>query len=596
VSLRDLQLVKIPRENSNDSNPVWFGDTIYFLSDRNGPVSLYAYETKTKVVKQVIENKGLDLKSISAGPDALVYEQFGGLYVMDPNSGSAKRLEVRVNGDLPATRAHWVKAADKILSAGISPTGQRAVFEARGEILTVPAEKGNTRNLTRTTGAAERDPAWSPDGKWIAFFSDESGEYALHLVDQSGLGEVKKINLGNPPSYFYSPVWSPDSKKIAYTDKRLNRWYVEIEKGAPVKISTERFEDPGGFPTGAWSPDSKWVVYDKFLENHLHGVFVYSLGTGKETQVTDGTADSRYPVFDKDGKTLYFTASTDVGLTAGWLDLSSFQHPLTRNVYAVVLKKGDPNPVEPQSDEEKVAKEEKGKDGDKDKDEDKEKDKGKDSSKDGEKEKGKESEKKEKVPTVTIDFEGIAQRIVALPIPEANYVQLDAGKSGVLFLSETVDVPRFSEPALQTVAKFELKTRKTEPFTSGVSYFAVSANGEKVLFRHGLPMSPTWTIAGTAAAPKVGEGALKLGEMEVYADPRAEWDQMYREAWRIQRDFLYDPSLHGLNLSAAEKKYSAYLAGVGGRADLNYLFTEMLGEITVGHMFIGGETRRSRTR
>src|ERR1700731_621140 len=276
VRLSDLALEKVPRENSNDSSPVWFGDTIYFLSDRNGPVSLFAYDTKTTAVKQVIENKGLDLKSISAGPDALVYEQFGGLYLLDPKSGSAKPLAVRVNGDLPATRAHWVKASDKIINAGISPTGQRAVFEARGEILTVPAEKGSIRNLTRTTGAAERDPAWSPDGKWIAFFSDESGEYALRLVDQSGLGEVKKINLGNPPSYFYSPVWSPDSKKIAYSDKRLNRWYVEIEKGTPIKISTERFEDPGGFPTGVWSPDSKWLVYDKNLENHLHGVFVYS--------------------------------------------------------------------------------------------------------------------------------------------------------------------------------------------------------------------------------------------------------------------------------------------------------------------------------
>ena len=590
VTLRDLQRVIIPRENSNDSNPVWFGNTVYFLSDRNGPVSLFAYDTKTKAVKQVIENKGLDLKSVSAGPDALVYEQFGGLYLLDPKSGSAKHIEVRVNGDLPATRAHWVKAADKIWNAGISPTGQRAVFEARGEILTVPAEKGNIRNLTRTTGAAERDPAWSPDGKWIAFFSDESGEYALHLVDQSGMGDVKKINLGNPPSYFYGPVWSPDSKKIAYTDKRLNRWYVEIEKGTPVKISTERFEDPGGFPTGVWSPDSKWMVYDKYLENHLHAVFVYSVENGKETQITDGTADSRYPVFDKDGKTIYFAASTDVGLTAGWLDLSSFQHPLTRNVYAVVLKKGDANPVEPQSDEEKVGKEEKGKDGDKDKDKDdeKDKDKAKDNGKDNEKEKGKEGEKKEKVPAVTIDFEGITRRIVALPIRAANYEQLEAGKSGVLFLSEIVDVPRFGEPALLTVAKFELKTRKTEPFTGGVSFFSVSANGEKVLFRQGPPMSTTWIIAGTGAVPKAGEGALKFGDMEVYADPRAEWDQMYREAWRIQRDFFYDPGLHGLNLAGAEKKYRAYLAGIGGRADLNYLFTEMLGEITVGHMFIGG--------
>ena len=214
------------------------------------------------------------------------------------------------------------------------------MFEARGEILTVPAEKGDIRNLTRTTGVAERDPAWSPDGKWIAYFSDESGEYALHLEDQSGLGEVKKINLGNPPSYFYGPTWSPDSKKIAYTDKRLNLWYVDVEKGTPVKVATERFEDPSNSMNQGWSPDSKWLTYTRYLPNHQHAVFVYSLESGKESQITDGTADSRFPVFDKNGKTLYFTASTDVGLSVGWLDLSSFQHPLTRSVYAVVLEEG----------------------------------------------------------------------------------------------------------------------------------------------------------------------------------------------------------------------------------------------------------------
>ncbi len=374
VRLSDLRLEKLPRDNSNDANPVWFGDTVYFLSDRNGPVTLFAYDTKSKSVKQAVENKGFDLKSVSAGPDALVYEQFGGIFLFDPASGKSKKVDIHLNGDLPATRAHYQKVADAIQNAAISPTGARAVFEARGEILTVPAEKGDIRNLTRTTGVAERDPAWSPDGKWIAYFSDESGEYALHLEDQSGLGEVKKINLGIPPSYFYGPIWAPDSKKIVYTDKRLNLWYVEVEKGTPVKVATERYEDPTNSTNQEWSPDSKWLTYTKYLENHQHAVFVYSLETGKESQVTDGTADSRFPVFDRNGKTLYFTASTNIGLSVGWLDLSSYQHPLTRSVYAVVLKKGDPNPVEPQSDEEKIAKaEEKRKEGDKDKDKDKDK-------------------------------------------------------------------------------------------------------------------------------------------------------------------------------------------------------------------------------
>lgn len=582
LRLSDLQLEKVPRakvelENSNDDDPAWVGDTVYFLSDRNGPVTIFAYDTKTKSVRQVLENSGLDLKSLSAGPGALVYEQFGGIYTLDLKTGKASKVDIHIAGDLPATRPHYEKVADKIQNAGISPTGMRAVFEARGEILTVPAEKGDIRNLTRTTAVAERDPAWSPDGKSIAFFSDESGEYALHIVDQSGLGAVKKINLGNPPSYFYSPMWSPDSNKIAYTDKRLNLWYVEVEKGTPVKVASDRYEDPTSTLDESWSPDSKWLTYSKFLDNHMRNVFVYSLETGKESRITDGTSDARYPVFDKNGKSLYFADSTDMGLSIAWLDLSSFQHPTLRNIYAVVLKKGDPSPVEPQSDEEKAAKEEKGKDADKDKAKDADKSSAK----------GKEGEKKDEV-KVTIDLDGIGQRIVAMPIKAANYVGLDVGKAGVLFLSEVPDVPRFDGPPLITVSKFDLSTRKTEPFVGGVSAFVVSANGEKALYRQGPGRSAPWFMAATAAAPKPGEGALHLDGMEVYTDPRAEWNQMYHEVWRIERDFFYDPNHHGLNLLAAERKYAPYLKGAGGRADLNHLFDEMLGELTVGHMFIRG--------
>ncbi|HZV87879.1 MAG TPA: PDZ domain-containing protein [Candidatus Binatus sp.] len=582
LRLNDLQLEKVPRENSNDDDPVWVGDTVYFLSDRKGAVTIFAYDTKTKSVKQVLDNKGLDLKSLSAGPDALVYEQFGGIYTLDLKTEKASKVAIHISGDLPATRPHYEKVADKIQSAAISPTGVRAVFEARGEILTVPAEKGDVRNLTRTTAVAERDPAWSPDGKSIAFFSDESGEYALHVIDQTGLGAIKKINLGNPPSYFYGPLWSPDSKKIAYTDKRLNLWYVDVEKGTPVKVTSDRYEDPSSTINQTWSPDSKWLTYGKYLENHMRNIFVYSLELGKESQITDGTSDARYPVFDKNGKSLYFAASTDLGLSIGWLDLSSFQHPVSRSIYAVVLKKGDSSPVEPQSDEEKTAADEKGKDADKDKT--KEADKSADKGKEGEK---KESEKKEEV-KVTIDLDGIGQRIVAMPIKAANYVGLDAGKTGVLFLSEIPGVPSLTEPTLISVSKFDLSTRKTEPFLGGVSAFVISANGEKTLYRQGPGPSAPWFIAATAVVPKPGDGALNLDGMEVYTDPRVEWNQMYHEVWRIERDFLYDPNHHGLNIVAAEKKYAPYLKGAGGRADVNHLFDEMLGEITIGHMFIAG--------
>lgn len=596
VNLNGLALEKLPRENSNDDFPVWMGDTVYFLSDRNGAVTLFAYDTKAKNVKQVVENKGLDLKWVSAGPDALVYEQFGGIYLFDTKSGSSKQVPIQISADLPATRAHYEKATDKISNFAISPTGARAVFEARGEILTVPAEKGDIHNLTRTTTVAERDPAWSPDGKWIAFFSDESGEYALHLVNQSGLGDVKKINLGNPPSYFYNPTWSPDSKKIVFSDKRLNLWYVDIDKGTPQKVTTDLYDAWGVSFSPNWSPDSKWIAYSKFLPNHMKSIQVYSLETGKSSQVTDGLSDARLPVFDKGGKVLFFAASTDLGLGVTWLDLSGFQRPVSRSVYAVVLKKGDANPIEPQSDDEKIegAKDDKSKDADKAKDADKSDKKDKKATdkkdadkKDDDKKEG-DKDKKEEPVKVTIDLDGISQRIIALPmIKPANYVGLEKGKAGILFLTAIPDVPSLTGPTLATVTKFDLSTRKTEPYVGGVSAFTVSANGEKTLYHVG-PGGPGWFIANAAVTAKPGEGGLNVEALEVYVDPRAEWNQMYHEAWRIQRDFLYDPHFHGLDLALMEKKYAPYLKGAGGRQDVNYLFEEMLGEVTIGHMFVGG--------
>src|SRR5258708_1398286 len=241
TNLGESSIENLPRDASNDFNPMWTGNKIYFLSDRNGAITLFAYDTGSKKVEQLVRNDGLDIKSASLGPDAIVYEQFGSLNVYDLKSGKAHGVNVTINADMLAVRPHFEKVAGRITGAAISPTGARAVFESRGEIISVPAEKGDARNLTNTTSVAERDPSWSPDGRWIAYFSDESGEYALHLRGQNGMGEVKKISLGNPPSFFYSPTWSPDSKKIAYFDKRLNLWYVDIEAEKPILVETNAY-------------------------------------------------------------------------------------------------------------------------------------------------------------------------------------------------------------------------------------------------------------------------------------------------------------------------------------------------------------------
>ncbi len=557
VNLSDSSVMEIPRQNSNDFNPMWSGDKVYFLSDRNGRFTLFEYDARTRKVTQLIRNDGLDLKSASLGPGAVIYDQFGEVRLYDLKSGKVSKVEITINADLPSVRPRYEKVANRITNLELSPTGARAVFEARGEIITVPAEKGNPRNLTNSTGVADRDPAWSPDGKWIAYFSDESGEYALHLSPQTGLGDVRKISLGKPSSYFYSPVWSPDCKKIAFTDKRLNLWYLDIEKDSPVKVDTNTYENPFRLMDPNWSPDSKWITYTRQLKNRLCAVFAYALETGKSTQITDGLSDARFASFDKNGKYLYFTASTNAGPTTGWLDMSSFPHQVSRSVYVVVLKRGEASPLAPESDEEKIETE-------------------------GAKPPAKPADKKEP-PVVTIDFDGISQRILALPIPARGFIGLGVAKPGILFLAEGGSGLQ-AQPGV-TIHKFDLEKKKFDKVIEGVTAFTISANGEKMLF--GQP-GGRYTIAPTMTPMKPGEGVLKLDEMEVWIDPKAEWKQMYHETWRIQRDFFYDPGLHGLDYEGTVRKYEAYLGGVAHREDLNYLFREMLGNMSVGHHNAGG--------
>ena len=602
ANLADSTVERIPRENSNDTHPMWVGNTIYFLSDRNGPVSLFAYDTATKQVTEAVKSDGLDFKSASAGPDAIVIEQFGSLHLYDIGTRQEKTVSVNVAGDLPEIRPQFVKVDPKrIHSYNISPGGARAVMEAWGEIFTVPSDKGDIRNLTNTPAIAERDPAWSPDGKWIAFFSDSSGEYQLELRSQTGRGEVRHLNVGDPPSFYYGPTWSPDSKKIAYTDKRMNLWCLDVATGKNTLVASDYYDDPQRTLNPEWAPDSAWLTYTKQLPSHLRAVFVYSLVSGKAIQVTDGLSDAQFPAFDKGGKYLYFTGSTDVGLTTGWLDMSSLDHPVTRSVYLAVLGKDVASPLAPESDEEKIKEEIKQAAEDKSKGKDKGKDKNKksDSSaddKDGDKtkdDKGKDDkDKKEEPVVVTVDAEGIGQRIIALPIPAKNYLSLTVGKAGIIFLAEGPQVIREGdyEDLRTTIQKFDLTKRKVDKFLDEVSDFAISANGEKMLYRKGEEFS----IAGTddppapAPQPKPGEGPLKLDAMEVRIDPRPMWRQAYHESWRIERDFLYDPNHQGLDLAKVEKKYQPYLDNLGSRNELSYLLEESLGEIQLGHVFVGG--------
>lgn len=559
AQLSDSKVEEIPRENTNDFNPMWTADGVYFLSDRNGAVTLFRYDLKSKKVTEAIKNTGLDYKSASLGPGAIVLERFGGLELYDLKSGKVSEVKVRLEGDLPGVRPTFERVGMRVANAGLSPTGMRAVFEARGDIFTVPAEKGDVRNLTRTPGVAERMPAWSPDGQKVAYFSDESGEYQLHIAPQTGLGEVKKIELGGK-AFFYHPDWSPDGKQILFRDSMLNVCIVDVESGKVTRVDADYYDSPYRDEVAPeWSPDSKWVVYTKQLQNHLRAVHVYSLESGKAMQITDGLSDARHAAFDRGGRHIYFTASTNQGLNTGWLDMTSQDRIQTRSVYVVVLRADDPSPLAPESDEEKSEAEKK--------------------------EEAKNGEAAKKDTAVKIDFEGISQRILALPPPARNYSDVVAGKAGTFYLLEDPQTGAPMEgPPSRTVHKFDMKTRKLDKVMDGVREFIVSQNGEKMLYRQGQ----RWAVSATAQPVRPNTGTIRTADMEMRVDPPAEWRQMYREAWRLQRDFLYAPNYHGLDLAAAEKKYEPYLKAVAHRGDLNYLFAEMLGEISVGHLYVAG--------
>ncbi|MEO8383133.1 MAG: PDZ domain-containing protein [Acidobacteriota bacterium] len=577
--MSDSAIERVPHPGSNDHAPTWMGDSVYFISDRGsrtGTTSIFAYDTRAKSVRQVLLNVGLDIKSLSAGPDALVYEQFGSIFLLDPQSGASTPVSIRVEGDFAGVRPRYEPAGESIRGGRISPTGARALFEARGEIITVPAEKGDPRNLTRTPGVMERDPAWSPDGKSIAYFSDQSGDYALVVRDQRGERPAKTFAMAEP-TFYYGPVWSPDSTKVAYTDRRLNLWYIDVTSGTRVKVDTNPIGFTGSVLEPKWSPDSRWIAYARYLPNLVRAIFVHSLATGKSQQVTDSSSDVIYPAFDKSGKYLYFAASTDIGRGLSWADLSGIDSVATRNVYAAVLRNDLPSPLAPESDEEKVAAAENAA---------KEKKEGEDKKKDAkDKDKDKKDEPAEKKPEpVRIDLEGIGQRIIALPIPNADVRGLDAGKEGILFVTEAQPIHFGDDEEGVNVKRFDLAKRKVEDYLSGVDGIDVSANGEKVLFRK----KTNWTIASEAGEPKPGEGALAMGSIQIRVDPRAEWRQMFRDAWQGERDHFYAPNHHGLDLDAARKLYEPYLDAVAHRADLNYLFREMLNQLTIGHMFISG--------
>ncbi|HVL67524.1 MAG TPA: PDZ domain-containing protein [Vicinamibacterales bacterium] len=561
-----IEKIPQPEERANDVDPMWIGDTVYFRSDRNGEFNIFAYDTKTKQVRQVTQHADFPVLNAASGGGRIVYEQAGVLHVLDPASGKAERLRIGVASDLRDRRARYVRGTRWIREAGLSPTGTRAVFGFRGEIVTVPGEKGDVRNLTNSVGAHDRFPAWSPDGRSIAYFSDASGEYQLYIAPQDGKGDARAIKVSGE-GFYRDPVWSPDSQKIAYFDNSLSVYWLDVKSGVSKKVASQPIYSPVIITSYSWSPDSKWLAYAMDNQAMITTVYAYSLEQGKSFQVSDGMSDVRNPQFDRSGKYLYFFASTDAGPVKDWFAQSNADMRSTSGIYVAVLQNDVPSPIAKESDEEKPGAAAGDKpSGDKPP---------------AEKPAGDQpAEKPATTPPARpfrIDFEGLEYRILDLPIAAGNLSNLQAGAAGQIYYLRTGD-------GATALHRYDLNSRKNDTILPSVNDYVVSYDAKKLLYRSGQ----NWSIVVTNRAVQPTEGRIAADTIEVRIDPAAEWKQIFDEAWRINRDYFYAKNMHGVDWAKQREKYAAFLPHAATRADLNRVLQWMSSELAVGHHNVGG--------
>lgn len=458
LDLTSLDEIRLPNERTTDIEPTWLGDKIYFVSDRDWAANVWSYDVASRQVQQVTRFRDAEVKSLASGGGALVFEQDGYLHTLDPATGRSSRVEITIAGDFPWAETRWQDVTSRATNVSLSPTGQRILLEARGEIFTVPAERGATRNLTRSSGTADRAPIWSPDGKQIAWFSDSDAGYRLVIRNQDGTGERREIQIGES-KMAWEPSWSPDGSRIAFVDDDTRIRVVELASGRVTTADHDGSNIGRGDMGLVWSPDSKWLAYAKYFPNNFRRIVVWSLADGKATPITDAMANAVSPAWDRGGRHLYFLASTDLALGSGWANTSSVMSRATYGVYVTVLRADDPTPFPPKSDEEAAPPPPKPDTG---------------------------------AVVVRVDFAGIDRRTLALGMPVREYQGTLAGSKGTVFIAESV-------PQQQgvTLHKYTLADAKSESFVTGVSFASVSHDAKKILLRSGQ----SWRIVGTDRPP-----------------------------------------------------------------------------------------------
>ena len=620
---------KIPHTDYTDTFPMWHGNTVYFTSDRGAEhrLNLYSFDLGSKQVEQITHYTDFDVMWPSLGDASIVFENGGYLYLFDLASKQATKLTITLPGERNLTMKHWASVNKLITDADISPDGKRAVFSARGDVFTVPAKEGPTRNLTHTPGIREQKVAWSPDGRWIAYVSDRTGEDEIYITPQDGMGNVdlgheseakdkdkekekekekdaaateitrekergkdkeQQITSGYK-GFKFVPAWSPDSKRLAWADKDLRLWYTDIADKKPVEVDRGKYFEINNY---AWSPDSKWIAYDKAQAAGLNMVYLYSTVDKKVTPVTSDLVNSNAPVFDPAGKYLYFLSDRDYNEVLGNLDFE-FANPKTTRPYLVTLRADDPSPFPALSDETAIKREDDGATASEPardsarKDDDKKKgDKRKSEEKKKEDEKS-EKEAKEVAKNFRVDLDGIQERIVGMPVPPAVITSINAAKGFLYYSTQPVQGLSGPLPGEQpAIHAYDLKERKEKTVIDGTQRWVLSLDGSKILYQAGEGYG---IIDSKSDPPKhPGEGSLNLNDMRAEVDPPAEWKQVFSEVWRQERDYFFEASMNGVDWEGVRKKYEPLVPYAANRYDLTYIMGEVIGELSNSHTYVGG--------
>jgi len=554
-----------------DRTPMWMGDKIYFSSDREGALNIFVYNTQANTIDQVTRHTEYDVRRPSAGMDKIVYELGGTLWTLDVRSGESRIVPVDIKADAAEARPYLKQVSGSVTDFDISPKGKRALIVSRGEVFSVPKNDGPTRNLSSDCGARDKDAAWSPDGKTIAYLSDRSGEYEIHLVDP--LGKNKTVPLTkHKDGYRHTLRWSPDSKKIAFADQTLRCYFLDVETKKITEVDKAHFEnvdvslDVKAIYDFTWSPDSRYLAYSKMDEDLVNKIYIYALDSGKIQCVSNGIFNDFNPVFSKDGEYLFFVSNRRFNPT--YCDFEwELVYKNAAGIYVLTLKKEGKPFFAFKNDEEGVDKGSKKKNG----------------------------EKGKKKVHVRIDFDGITERIEPFPLPAGNYRSLAASDSALFYLNgKEGDYNRFEfrGPGSRSLYSFSFEKRTADSVIAGVSGYKLSAGGEHIVYRKGRSIG----IIGAEEKDSKGHD-VDLSGLSMWIDPMAEWKQMFNEAWRMERDLYYEPDMHGVDWAAMKTKYGRLLPYVSCRQDIQYLIGELIGELNTSHTYVyGGDVRRRASR